>query len=393
LYAFLSGLLGWTFDSFDFFTLTFVLVYIAQDFHLPVAAAALALTASLVMRPVGAILFGMLGDRYGRRRPLMAIILINSFVSVLCGLSRSFHELLILRAIFGIGMGGVWGLSASLALESAPAEKRGTYSGILQEGYAIGYLLSAVAFGLIFPHTGWRPLFFLRVVPGVLTVLLLFKVQESRAWKAASAAKKDWGVYFRTIAANGKRLLYLSVLMSMLGFLSHGTQDLYQTFLLKAMHFTPHLAAIIIVISQFGAIVGGTFGGFFSDHFGRKRTMISAELCALLVIPLWIFSHGVAMLAAGAFLMNSMMQATWGVVPAHLNELIPDSVRALLPGFAYQIGIVIASTAPVIEAVATRHFSYAQSMGGFVAVSVIVGIIVIAAGPEAHHVAFGQDAG
>ena len=289
LYAFLSGLLGWTFDSFDFFTLTFVLVYMAQDFHLPVATLTLALTASLIMRPVGAILFGMMGDRFGRRRPLIAIVLINSIVSVLCGLSRTFPELLICRAIFGIGMGGVWGLSASLALESAPTEKRGTYSGILQQGYAIGYLLSAVAFGLIFPHTGWRALFFLRVIPGVITVLLLLKVQETKAWKAASAAKQDRGAYFRTITANGRRLLYLCVLVSALGFLSHGTQDLYQTFLLKTMSFTPHLVAIVIIISQIGAVFGSMTGGFFSDRIGRKRTMVCAELFALLIIPLWIF--------------------------------------------------------------------------------------------------------
>ena len=393
LYAFLAGFLAWTFDSFDFFTLTYVLAQIATDFHKPVSAVALMLTASLLMRPVGAILFGLLGDRYGRRRPLMITILVNSGISVLCGLAPSYAVLLFLRAVFGIGMGGVWGLAASLAMESAPAEKRGTYSGILQEGYAIGNLLAGVAFWMVFPHWGWRPLFFLRVAPGLLTVYLLFRVQESKAWKAAAAVKKDWGVYLRTIAANGKRLLYLVVLMSMMGFLSHGTQDLYPTFLLRQIHFSPGLTAMIGVISMIGAILGGTLGGLFSDRYGRRRTMISAELCALLLIPLWVFSHGVALIAAGAFLMQSMVQAAWGVIPAHINELIPDSVRALLPGFAYQIGMLVASTAPYLEALATRHFTYAQAMGAVVAIVVLVGITVIAAGPEAHHVAFGQDAG
>ena len=344
------------------------------------------------MRPFGAILFGLLGDRFGRRRPLMVTILVNSGISVLCGFAPSYGVLLALRALFGIGMGGVWGLSASLAMESAPKEKRGTYSGILQEGYAIGNLLAGLAFWSIFPHWGWRPLFFLRVVPGILTVVLLLRVEESKAWKAAAAVKKDWGVYLRTIGENGKRLVYLSVLMSMMGFLSHGTQDLYPTFLLKQQHFTPSLTAIIGVIAMLGAIVGGTLGGFFSDRIGRRRTMVTAELCALLLIPLWVFSHGVALITAGAFLMQFMVQAAWGVIPAHINELIPAAVRALLPGFAYQIGMLVASTAPYVEARATHVFSYGQAMGAVLAVVVIVGVLVISLGPEARHVAFERDA-
>ena len=391
--AFFAGFLGWTFDAFDFFVLTYVLAQLAKDFHRPISDIALMLTASLVMRPIGAMLFGLLGDRYGRRRPLMANIVFYACVEALSGLATSYHVFLLLRLLFGIGMGGVWGLGASLAMESVPAERRGTFSGILQEGYAIGNLLAGVAFWLVFPHWGWRPMFFLSIVPALLTVLLLSRVEESKAWKAAAAVKKDWGTYFGTIAANGKRLLYLALLMSMMGFFSHGTQDLYPTFLLQQIHFTPRLTAMIGVISMLGAVLGGTLGGFFSDRFGRRRTMIAAEWCALLLIPLWVFSHGVALIAAGAFLMQFMVQAAWGVVPAHINELIPDAVRALLPGFAYQIGMLVASTAPFVEAVATRHFTYGQAMGTVVAVVVVAGTFVIAAGPEAHHVAFGHDSG
>jgi len=260
--AFLAGFLGWTFDAFDFFILTFVLSQLAKDFHRPISDIALMLTASLIMRPFGAMLFGMLGDRYGRRRPLMINILFNSCVEVLSGLAPSYHALLLLRVLFGVGMGGVWGLGASLAMESAPAEKRGTFSGILQEGYTIGNLLAAVAFWTVFPHWGWRPMFFLSIVPALLTVYILSTVEESPAWKAASAAKKDWGDYFATIAANGKRLLYLAILMSAMGFLSHGTQDLYPTFLLQQHKFTPSLTAILGVISMLGAIVEGLWAAF-----------------------------------------------------------------------------------------------------------------------------------
>lgn len=389
--AFLAGFLGWTFDAFDFFILTFVLSQLAKDFHKPIADVALMLTASLVMRPFGAMLFGTLGDRYGRRRPLMINILFNSCVEVLSGLAPSYHVLLLLRVLFGIGMGGVWGLGASLAMESVPAKKRGTFSGILQEGYAIGNLLAAVAFWTVFPRWGWRPMFFLSIVPAMLTVYLLSTVKENAPRKSASAAEKHWGDYFRTIGANGKRLLYLATLMTAMGFLSHGTQDLYPTFLLQQQKFTPSLTAIVGVIAMLGAICGGTLGGFFSDRLGRRRTMIAAEICALLLIPLWVFSHGIVLIAAGAFCMQFMVQAAWGVIPAHINELIPDKVRALLPGLSYQIGVLFAALAPYLEAVATKHFSYGQAMGTVLAIVVVVGVIVIGAGPEARHVSFGSE--
>jgi SHS family lactate transporter-like MFS transporter len=391
--AFFAGFLGWTFDAFDFFILTYVLAQLAKDFHRPISDIAFLLTASLMMRPVGALLFGLLGDRYGRRRPLMANIVFYACVEALSGLATSYHVFLLLRLLFGIGMGGVWGLGASLAMESVPAERRGTFSGILQEGYAIGNLLAAVAFWMVFPRWGWRPMFFLSIVPALLTIFILSRVEESKAWKVAAASKMDWGDYFRTIAANGKRLFYLVLLMSVMGFLSHGTQDLYPTFLQQQKHFNPGLTAIIGVISMLGAILGGAVCGFFSDRQGRRRTMIAAELCALLLIPLWVFSHGVALIAAGAFLMQFMVQGAWGVIPAHINELIPDKVRALLPGLAYQTGMLIASVAPYLEARATRYFTYGQAMGTVLAIVVLVGVIVIAVGPEARHVAFGQDPG
>lgn len=389
--AFFAGFLGWTFDSCDFFVLTYVLSQLAKDFHRPISATALLLTASLVMRPVGAALFGFLGDRYGRRRPLMVNVLFNSCIEVLSGLAPNYTVMLLLRLLFGIGMGGVWGLGASLAMESVPAERRGIYSGILQEGYAVGNILAAAAFWTIFPHWGWRPMFFLSVVPALLTVLLLLRVGESETRRAGATPKTHWRSYFRAIAANGKRLLYLSVLMSTMGFLAHGTQDLYPTFLQRQMHFNSSLTAAIGVIAMFGAVLGGILCGFFSDRKGRRRTMIAAELCALFLIPLWVFSHGIALLVTGAFLMQIMVQGAWGVIPAYLNELIPDKVRTLLPGFAYQIGMLVASTAPLLEAIATRHFTYGEAMGAVVAVVVLLGTIVLAVGPEARGIAFGSD--
>jgi MFS transporter, SHS family, lactate transporter len=389
--AFLAGFLGWTFDAFDFFILTYVVSQVARDFHKSIADIALTLAASLIMRPVGALLFGLMADRYGRRLPLILDIVFYSFMEVFSGLAPTYRAFLVLRLLYGIGMGGAWGVGASLAMESVPAKWRGIFSGILQEGYALGNLLAAVAYWTVFPRWGWRPMFFIGVGPALLTILILWRVQESDAWRATAASKKDWVGYFRILGANSKRFFYLVLLMALMNFLSHGTQDLYPTFLQHQRHFTTRVTAIVSVISMLGAITGGILVGLYSDRRGRRRAMVMAELAALVLIPLWIFTPQVALIAVGAFLMQFMVQGSWGVIPVHINELSPDRVRGFLPGFAYQVGVLIAASAPYLEALMTRHFSYAQSMGMFAATVLVLGIVVIAAGPEAHRVAFGQD--
>ena len=388
--AFLAGFLAWTFDAFNFFILTYVLARIAIDFRRPIPDAALTLTACLVMRPVGAVLFGVLGDRYGRRRPLMASVMFYATVEALSGLAPDYRSLLFLQTLFGIGMGGVWGLSASLAMESVAPEKRGFFSGLLQNGYAVGNLLAATAFLAVFPRWGWRPMFFLSIAPAVVTVFLLSRMDERDSAAAAHRHSESMSDYLRAIVRNGKRALYLAVLMSVMGFLTHGSQDLYPTFLQQQLHFNTKTTAIIAVISMIGAIVGGAVGGFFSDRLGRRRTMVIAEVCALSLIPLWAFSREIALLTTGAFLMQFMVQAAWGVIPAHINELVPGTVRALLPGFAYQIGICVASVAPIGEALAARHLGYGVTLGAVLAVVVIAGVLVISAGPEAREVALKQ---
>jgi SHS family lactate transporter-like MFS transporter len=262
----------------------------------------------------------------------------------------------------------------------------------LQEGYALGNLLAAVAYWTIFPRWGWRPMFFIGIVPALLTILILWRVEESDAWKAAASSKKDWGEYFRILGANSKRFFYLVLLMALMNFLSHGTQDLYPTFLQQQRHFSTRITAIVSVISMLGAITGGILVGLYSDRHGRRRAMVTAEIAALLLIPVWIFTSRVPWIAVGAFLMQFMVQGSWGVIPVHINELSPDRVRGFLPGFAYQVGVLMAATAPYLEALMTRHFTYAQSMGMFAATVLVLGIVVIGTGPEAHRVAFGQDA-
>jgi SHS family lactate transporter-like MFS transporter len=389
--AFLAGFLGWTFDAFDFFILTYVLAQVAHDFHRSIRDIAFTLTASLVMRPVGAILFGLMADHYGRRLPLILDVLFYSVLEVASGLAPSFRVFLALRLLYGVGMGGAWGLGASLAMESVPTKMRGFLSGILQEGYALGNLLAAIAFWTVFPRWGWRAMFFIGIIPALLTLAILLRVRESDVWKASAATRKDWGSYFGALFSNRKLFAYLVLIMAMMSLLSHGTQDLYPTFLQQQRHYDPRLTAIISVISMAGAILGGTLVGFYSDHVGRRRAMITAVLGALLIIPLWVFSPTIALTAAGAFLMQFLVQGAWGVIPAHINELSPDGLRGFLPGFAYQTGVLIAATAPYIETAMTHRFSYAQVMGAFAAVVLILATFVIGLGPEAHRVAFGSD--
>jgi MFS transporter, SHS family, lactate transporter len=392
--ALIAGFLGWTLDAFDYFILTYVLAQVAADFHKSIADVTLTLTASLVMRPVGAFLFGLLADRYGRRLPLMFDVLFYSAIEILSGFAPTFGTFFVLRLLYGIGMGGEWGVGASLVMESVPAKWRGILSGVLQEGYALGNLLAAIAFWTVFPHWGWRPMFFIGGLPALLTLFIRAKVKESDAWKAEAAARKSWREYFREVGANWKRFLYLVVLMAMMNFMSHGTQDLYPTFLQKQHHFSTRSTALISAISMVGAIAGGILVGLYSDRRGRRRAMVTAALCALLLIPVWVFAPPIiALMSAGAFLMQFMVQGAWGVIPAHINELSPGPLRGFFPGFAYQLGVLIASAAPYIEAKMSHHFSYGQAMGMFAAAVFIVGTMVIAAGPEAHRVVFRSSGG
>ena len=384
--ALLAGFLGWTLDAFDFFVLTYVLSDVARDFHRSRPDIALTLTASLAMRPVGAVIFGLLADRYGRRLPLMLDVIFYSIVEVLSGLAPSYGTFLVLRLLYGIGMGGEWGVGASLTLESVPARWRGFISGLLQEGYALGNILAAVAYFTIFPHFGWRALFFIGGLPALLSLFIRAKVKESAAWHAS---RTDWTTYWLVVRRNWKRFFYLVLLMAMMNFMSHGTQDLYPTFLSKTRGYSPHWTAIISIIAGIGAICGGLTFGAYSDRIGRRRAMITAALLGVVAIPLWILSPTTVLLIAGGFAMQFMVQGAWGVIPAHINELSPGQLRGFFPGLAYQVGVLIASTISYIEPVLGERFSYTQSMGVLAAAVLSIGALVIYFGPEAKGVQFG----
>jgi SHS family lactate transporter-like MFS transporter len=385
--AVLAGFLGWTFDAFDFFVLTFVLAPIAREFGKTLPAMALTITASLATRWIGAIVFGLLADRYGRRIPLVVNILYYSVIEVLSGLAPSYRIFFFLRLLYGIGMGGEWGVGASLTMESIPAKWRGLVSGLLQEGYALGFLLAAGVYRFVYPHWGWRPLFFVGGLPALLTLFVRARVKEPEAWHRS---RTDWTSYRRAIFGNWRRFAYLVVLMAMMNFISHGTQDMYPTYLQQQHGFSPQRTSDIAAFAMIGAITGGLAFGYFSDRRGRRKAMVTAVVWGVLLIPLWVFAPNPSLVLAGGFLMQFMVQGAWGVIPAHINELSPDQLRGFFPGLAYQLGVLIASGSAYFEARMAHSMSYARAMGLFALIVLVVGAIVIWLGPEEHRVQFGR---
>ncbi len=385
--AVLAGFLGWTLDAFDFFLVVMTLTAIAKTFHQTDAAVAFSLTLTLAFRPVGAFIFGLLADRYGRRLPLMLDLVFYSVVEVLTGLAPTFGSFLVLRALFGIGMGGEWGVGASLVMEKVPPRLRGVLSGLLQQGYAVGYLLAALCFFVVFPRWGWRPLFFIGGLPALLAIFVRYRVKESEVWKRSRA--ESWSGLGRSIVGHWRLFLYLVALMAMMNFVSHGTQDMYPTFLQRDWGFTPERRAALTAFSMLGALAGGVLVGLVSDRLGRRRSIVVSLIGALAVIPLWAFAPSLAFLVAGGFLMQFFVQGAWGVIPAHITELSPDPVRGFLPGFAYQCGVLIAGTAAYIEAEAARHTSYAVAMALTACVVFVLCAVIAAVGPERRGIAYG----
>jgi MFS transporter, SHS family, lactate transporter len=389
--SFLSGFVGWTLDGFDFFLVVFSLTAIGQTFGKDDKTVALALTATLALRPVGAFIFGLIADRYGRRLPLAINLLLFAVVEGFTGFSHSFREFLIARAIFGVVMGGQWGVGVSLAMEKVPIRLRGIVSGILQEGYAIGYLLAAAAFFFLFDRISWRPLFFLGIVPAIAAATFVaFNVRESTVWKRAR--KESWGDLRKTLTGHWKLFLYFTIFMMTLHMSSHGTQDLYPTFLQREWGILPKQRAILSAISMIGGIVGAVTVGFLSDRFGRRRAMILALVGAFCVIPLWAFSHTLSLLILGAVLMQFFVQGAWGVVPAHLAEMSPDSIRGSLPGLGNQCGVLLASALVYLEVAFSRDGRYSTAMAGTAAIVLVLAVIMTVLGPpEKRGSTFGEN--
>ena len=348
--TFIACFLGWSLDAFDFFILVFCVSAIGNDFHTKVSSVAEAIFITLAMRPVGAFLFGMMADRFGRRPTLMIDIIAYSIFELGSAFAPSLHTFLIMRALFGIAMGGEWGVGAALTFETLPTEGRGFFSGLLQEGYVVGYLLAALIYGTLFSVVGWRGMFVIGALPAFLVVYIRSKVEESPAWQKGRAQQKPESHLGRDVLAFLGSFLFLAVLMFAFNSFSHGTQDLYPTFLQKNHHFTPSTVGLIAIIYNIGALLGGVIFGSWSEKVGRRKAIIIASLLSIPCIPLWAYGKSMFILALGGFLMQFMVQGAWGVIPAHLNELSPPAVRGTFPGLAYQLGNLLSSRNSVIQA-------------------------------------------
>jgi MFS transporter, SHS family, lactate transporter len=374
--ALIASFLGWTLDAFDFFLVSLCLIPIRDEFKQDDTAVALSIGLTLAFRPVGAFLFGLLADRYGRRLPLMLDLAFYSAIEVATGFSPNFTTFLILRALFGVGMGGEWGVGASLAMEKVPAKWRGVLSGLLQQGYALGFLLAAMCRFLLLDRFGWRVLFFLGGLPALLALFVRFRVRESEVWEQSK--QESWTQLGRSITKHWKLFIYLTLLMTGMNLCSHGTQDMYPTFLQRYWHFSGDKSAIISAISMIGALTGGVVVGLISDRVGRRRAMIMSLIAGILLTPLWAYAPKIFLLVLGAFLLQFCVQGAWGVVPAHLSELSPNEVRGFMPGFAYQCGVLLAGWVGALETVFANHMSYATAMA-LTAVTVFAATALIAA--------------
>ncbi|HEY2451296.1 MAG TPA: MFS transporter [Scandinavium sp.] len=340
---------SWMLDAFDFFILVFVLSDLANWFHSSVSDVSIAIMLTLAVRPIGALIFGRMAEKYGRRPVLMLNIIFFSIFELLSAWSPTFTTFLVLRLFYGIAMGGIWGVASSLAMETIPDRSRGLMSGIFQAGYPCGYLLASIIFGLFYSTVGWRGMFLIGALPIFLLPYIWFKVPESPVWLAARERKESTAL-LPILRSHWKLCLYLVLLMACFNFFSHGTQDLYPTFLKVQHGFDPHTVSLIAIGYNIAAMLGGIFFGSASEKIGRKKAMIIAAFLALPVLPLWAFSTGSFNIGLGAFLMQFMVQGAWGVVPTYLNELVPANARAVLPGFVYQLGNLLASVNATLQA-------------------------------------------
>ena len=391
-------MLGWTMDAFDYFIVVFVYADIAKTFHISKAEVAFVTTATLVMRPVGALMFGLWADRVGRRLPLMVDVIFYSIVGFLCAFAPNFTVLMILRLLYGLGMGGEWGLGAALAMEKVPVERRGFFSGLLQEGYAFGYLLASVGSLVVMDWLGlsWRWLFGLSIVPALISLIIRYRVQESEVWEAAQDQMKVTNTKIRDVLRSGavvRRFFYLVALMTAFNWMSHGTQDVYPTFLGATTNHGAGLSSVtvkwIVIVYNVGAIIGGLFFGTLSQRFSRRYTVVFCAVLGLPIVPLFAYSRTAAMLCLGSFLMQLCVQGAWGVIPAHLTEMSPDAIRGLYPGVTYQLGNLLAAfNLPIQERLAETHgYPFALTVT-IVPVLLLVAILTLM-GKDATGIRFG----
>ncbi|WP_045821215.1 MFS transporter [Williamsia herbipolensis] len=398
--AFAASYLGWMMDAFDYFILVLVYKEIADDFGVSLDKMAYLTTVTLVMRPVGAYLFGIWADKIGRRTPLIVDVCLYSVIGFLCAFAPNYWVLFVLRLLYGIGMGGEWGLGAALSMEKVPAHRRGFFSGILQGGYAGGYLLASVAFLVVNSWLGlsWRYLFALSILPAFVSLIIRLNVRESEVWVNTKALLEKNKTSVRTVFLNPKvlrRFVFLVILMAAFNFLSHGTQDLYPTFLKsdenRGAGLDAATATWIAVIYNVGAIIGGFVLGWASDRIGRKGAILVGAVLTLPIIPIFAYSTTAGMLCLGSFLIQAATQGAWASVPAHLSEMSPNAIRGFYPGVTYQLGNVIAALNLPIQQHLSERWGYPMALSVTVAIAAVAVAVLTLVGAQATAVDFTEE--
>lgn len=380
----LAAYLGWTLDAFDFFLMVFMFKDIASTFHVDIKQVSYAVFLTLAARPIGAFAFGRLADRFGRKPTLMWNIVAFSVLEAASGFAPSLATFLVLRFLFGIAMGGEWGIGSALTFETIPVRGRGVVSGLLQAGYPSGYFVASIATLLLYDRLGWRYMFLLGIAPAILVFFIRAGVDESPAWLERRVNKREPGLV-GVMRRDWKLAFYAIVLMTAFNFFSHGSQDAYPNLFLKIQHhFDTRLSSLMTAIANIGAICGGIGFGWLSERIGRRRAITIAALLALPIIPLWAFGTTPLVLGIGAFLMQVSVQGAWGIIPVHLNELSPPEIRATFPGFVYQLGNLVASyNLPIQVMIAEGHNNnYGLAMACVVGTVVIVITLLVSWGPE-----------
>ncbi|HEY1807202.1 MAG TPA: MFS transporter [Acidobacteriaceae bacterium] len=381
-----SGILGWVLDAFDFFVVIFLLNTLAAHFHVGKAAIVVSLTVTLAGRPLGALLFGALADRFGRRRVIVLCVIFFSSFTVLSGFAPSYRLFLVIRGLYGVGMGGYWGIGATYTMESAPPQWRGMLSGIMQSGYPLGYLLAAIAMQLLVPAFGWRSLFLVGTGFAALIILLALLAPESESWEARHRA--SLGQVFHTVAENFGIFVYLLLAMTIMSCLSHGTQDLYPDFLRSIAGLSAHkllgmnIFLAIPVLYNLCAIAGGPILGHLSEKIGRRHAIMLALVISLISIPAWAFAHSIILLALASCFMQVGVQGAFGVIPAHLTELSPATSRGLFPGMVYQFGVLMAAPAVSVEYLLRNRLGYPVALASFEGCVILLLLVTFALGPE-----------
>ena len=385
-YAVAGGILGWVLDAFDFFIIVFLFNELSAKFGVSKTAIVASLTLTLAMRPVGALLFGSLADRFGRRRPLMLCVVYFSICTVLSGFAPNYLAFMVFRALYGIGMGGYWGIGASYAMESAPRRRRGFLSGMMQGGYPFGYLMASIAIQTIAPRYGFQSMFVVGSVVAVAIVLITLRAPESDAWKLHRSP--TLGSMFSTLVANLRPFLYLLLVMTVMTCLSHGTQDLYPDFL-KGLPFVAHAKVLgmqatygIPVLYNIGAILGALVVGALSERLGRRYALMLALGLCLISMPAWAFGGSLMAIVLGSFVMQFGVQGAFGVIPAHLNELSPDAIRGLFTGFVYQLGVLFSSPLPSLQNLLEKHLGYSWALTSFELCVIVALMLIFGFGPE-----------